>query len=105
MRRVRRDSRIASGTASRSPRTRVRSDASIAASVPVPMARPRSAWASAAASLTPSPTPAPPHPPPPAALLQPLDPRPLAGRQHAGDPLADAHRLGHGPAGALVVPG
>ena len=47
---------MASAATRRSPRTRVRSDASIAASVPVPMASPRSAWASAAASLTPSPT-------------------------------------------------
>ena len=53
---VRRDSRIASAAARRSPRTRVRSAASMATSVPVPMARPRSAWASAAASFTPSPT-------------------------------------------------
>ena len=56
MGRVRRDSRIASAATRRSPRTRVRSLASIATSVPVPMASPRSAWASAAASLTPSPT-------------------------------------------------
>ena len=54
--RVRRESRIASAATRRSPRTRVRSLASIATSVPVPIARPRSAWASAAASLTPSPT-------------------------------------------------
>ena len=47
---------MASTAARRSPLTRVRSLASIAASVPVPMASPRSAWASAAASLTPSPT-------------------------------------------------
>ena len=47
---------MASAAARRSPRTSVRSLASIATSVPVPMARPRSAWASAAASLTPSPT-------------------------------------------------
>src|SRR6476469_9953506 len=54
--RVRRDRRIASAAALRSPRTSVRSLASIATSVPVPMARPRSACASAAASFTPSPT-------------------------------------------------
>src|SRR6266540_2831316 len=53
---VRRDNRMASTAARRSPRTRVRSDASMATSVPVPIARPRSAWARAAASLTPSPT-------------------------------------------------
>ena len=53
---VRRERRMASPAARRSPLTRVRSLASIAASVPVPMARPRSAWASAAASFTPSPT-------------------------------------------------
>ena len=47
---------MASTAARRSPRTRVRSLASIATSVPVPMASPRSARASAAASLTPSPT-------------------------------------------------
>ena len=47
---------MASAAARRSPRTRVRSLASMATSVPVPMAMPRSAWASAAASLTPSPT-------------------------------------------------
>ena len=56
VRSVRRDSRIASAATRRSPRTSVRSLASIATSVPVPIARPRSAWASAAASLTPSPT-------------------------------------------------
>ncbi len=54
--RVRRESRMASAATRRSPRTRVRSPASIAASVPVPMASPRSAVARAAASLTPSPT-------------------------------------------------
>ena len=47
---------MASPAARRSPRTSVRSLASMATSVPVPMASPRSAWASAAASLTPSPT-------------------------------------------------
>ena len=52
---VRRERRIASAAARRSPETRVRSEASIATSVPVPIARPRSAWASAGASLTPSP--------------------------------------------------
>src|SRR6266511_2184512 len=56
VRSVRRDNRMASTAARRSPRTRVRSDASMATSVPVPIARPRSAWARAAASLTPSPT-------------------------------------------------
>ncbi len=54
--RVRRASRIASGTRSRSPETMVRSAAVMAASVPVPIAMPRSAWARAAASFTPSPT-------------------------------------------------
>ena len=43
-RRVRRESRIASTATRRSPRTSVRSLASIATSVPVPIARPRSAW-------------------------------------------------------------
>src|SRR4028119_2367471 len=47
---------MASAAARRSPRTRVRSEASMATSAPVPIARPRSARASAAASLTPSPT-------------------------------------------------
>ena len=47
---------MASPATRRSPRTSVRSLASMAASVPWPIARPRSAWASAAASLTPSPT-------------------------------------------------
>ena len=47
---------MASAAARRSPRTRVRSLASMATSVPVPMAMPRSAWARAAASFTPSPT-------------------------------------------------
>ncbi len=56
VRSVRRDSRIASPTACRSPRTSVRSLASIATSVPVPIAIPRSACASAPASFTPSPT-------------------------------------------------
>src|SRR4029453_974748 len=56
VRSVRRERRMASAAARRSPRTRVRSLASMATSVPVPMASPRSAWARAAASLTPSPT-------------------------------------------------
>ena len=56
MPRTRRESRIASTAARRSPETSVRSEASIATSVPVPIASPRSACASAGASLTPSPT-------------------------------------------------
>ena len=47
---------MASAAERRSPRTRVKSEASMATSLPLPIARPRSAWASAAASLTPSPT-------------------------------------------------
>jgi len=47
---------IASGTARRSSRSRIRSAALIATSVPDPRASPRSAAASAGASLTPSPT-------------------------------------------------
>ena len=53
---VRRDRAMASATASRSPLTIVRSDASRATSAPVPTAIPTSASASAGASFTPSPT-------------------------------------------------
>ena len=91
--RVRRESRIASPASRRSPRTRVRSLASMATSVPVPIASPRSAWASAAASLTPSPTMATTRPVP----LQPRDHGDLVGGQHVGDHLVDADLGGHGP--------
>ena len=56
VRKVARESRMASAAARRSPETSVRSEASMATSVPVPIASPRSAWARAGASLTPSPT-------------------------------------------------
>ena len=78
--------RMASAAARRSPRTSVRSLASMATSVPVPIARPRSAWASAAASLTPSPTIATTR----ALRLQAADDVDLVGGQHLGDHLVDA---------------
>ena len=71
---------MASTAARRSPRTSVRSLASMATSVPVPMAMPRSAWARAAASLTPSPTIATTRPAPAAA-----DDVDLVRGQHVGD--------------------
>ena len=56
VRRVRRDSWIASATAAICGRSSTMSADCIAISVPPPIAMPRSAAASAAASLTPSPT-------------------------------------------------
>ena len=96
-----RDSRIASAATRRSPRTRVRSPASIATSVPVPMARPRSAWASAAASLTPSPTMATVRP----SACSRSTTADLVLGQHLGDHLVDADLGGDRPATACVVAG
>ena len=94
---VRRESRIASAAARRSPETRVRSEASIATSVPVPIARPRSAWASAGASLTPSPTIATTRP----SRLQARDDVGLVGGQDLGDDLGRSRP--RPPTGSAVV--
>ncbi len=101
VRSVARDSRMASAAARRSPRTSVRSEASIATSVPVPIARPRSACASAAASLTPSPTIATTLP----CCLQSFDLVDLFGGQHLGDHLVDVELPRDRVRGAAVVAG
>ena len=98
----RRDRRIASAAARRSPETSVRSDASIATSAPVPTASPRSACASAGASLTPSPD----HGDdlalrPAAATPRPPCPRAAPRRRRSSMPTAARDRLG----GRAVVAG
>ena len=92
---------MASAAARRSPRTRVRSAASMATSVPVPMARPRSAWASAAASLTPSPTIATTRP----SACSRSTTSTLSGGQHLGDHLVDADLGGDRRGDGRVVAG
>ena len=99
--RVRRLRRMASAAAVRSPRTSVRSLASMATSVPVPREMPRSAWARAAASFTPSPTMATTRP----SSLEPPNDVELPGREDLGHHLVDADGRGHRAGRRLVVAG
>ena len=95
---VRRESRMASALASRSPETSVMSEASIATSVPVPIARPRSACASAGRVVDAVAD----HRDDAALVLQTADDLGLVGGQDVGDHLVDPD-LGRDGAGRRGV--